>query len=331
MPDGLFLLILVIVIALVYDFVNGMDDCCNAIATVVSTRVLSPRQAILLASTLNVLGAFATTAVAKTIGKGIVEPEIVTQITILSALLGATFWTLICWYLGIPTSVSHALVGGLVGAVGISSGFAVLNLSGLNKIFLAMIFSPVLGFIGGFFLMVGVMWVFRKAIPARVNQYFRGLQVFSSAYMAFSHGTNDTQNAMGIITMALVSYGYLPIFKVPVLVILACGLAMGLGTFVGGWRIIKTMGMRITKLQAVHGFSAETAGATVILGASFLGLPISTTHAISCSILGVGASKRLSAVRWGVTGEMVTAWILTVPGSAVIAAFTFYLLKVFGL
>lgn len=329
------LLVAVIVIALAYDFVNGMDDCANAIATVVSTRALSPQRAVALARTLNVLGAFLTTAVAKTIGKGIVDPQVVsiTQGMILAGLLGAIGWTLICWYLGLPTSVSHALIGGLVGIVWLRLGLGVLKFAGIKKILLAMVVSPVAGFLLGLLIMVASnRLAHRVRAPLRSkNAFFRWTQIVSSSYMALSHGTNDTQNAMGIITMALVSYGALTEFRVPFWVILACGLAMGLGTQVGGWRIIKTMGMKITDLRPVGGFSAETGAATTILVASLLGLPVSTTHTITSSIMGVGANRSLSMVRWGVARRILWAWVLTVPGSALIAVVMGFVVGIFGL
>ncbi len=327
------LLVAVIFIALAYDFVNGMDDCANAIATVVSTRTLSPRRAILLAAVLNIVGAFITTAVARTIGKGIVDPQLVSQAMILAALLGATGWTLICWYMGLPTSVSHALIGGLVGVVWVRIGLHALQFGGVQKILVAMVVSPVAGFLVGVLLMVGMNWLgaAAKADPGKSNSLFRKLQLVSASYMALSHGTNDTQNAMGVITMGLVSYGILTEFSVPTWVILACGSAMGLGTYVGGWRIIKTMGMKITDLRPIHGFSAETAAASVILVASLCGLPISTTHTITTAIMGVGANRRLSMVRWGVARRIVWAWVLTVPGSAAIGAFFAWVLPLFGI
>ncbi|MFQ6131411.1 MAG: anion permease [Armatimonadota bacterium] len=327
------LLISVIVIALVFDFVNGMDDCANAIATVVSTRALPPQRAVALARTLNVVGAFLTTAVAKTIGKGIVDPETaaVTQGMILAGLLGAIGWTLICWYMGLPTSVSHALIGGLIGIVWLRLGLGVLQFAGIKKILIAMVVSPVAGFLLGLLIMVvSNRLAHRVRAPLRSkNRFFRWTQILSSSYMALSHGTNDTQNAMGIITMALVSYGALSDFRVPFWVILSCGLAMGFGTQVGGWRIIRTMGMKITDLRPVGGFAAETGAATAILGASLLGLPVSTTHTITSSIMGVGSHRSLSMVRWGVARRILWAWVFTVPGSAVIAMLMGVILGVF--
>jgi PiT family inorganic phosphate transporter len=326
------LLVAVIVIALAYDFVNGMDDCANAIATVVSTRTLTSRQAIALATSLNIVGAFVTTKVAETLGKGIVDPESVTQGFILAGLIGAIVWTLGCWYLGLPTSVSHALVGGLVGVTLVRLGPEWLQVAGLHKVLIGMLLAPVLGFVGGLLVLSVTNWIchWRRVHPSQGSRAFRWLQILSASYMALSHGTNDTQNAMGIITMALVSYGTLAHFHVPLWVILACGLSMGLGTWVGGWRIIRTMGMKIASLRTVHGFSAETAAATVTLMASLGGLPISTTHTITSSIMGVGSVRSLSMVRWGVAGRIVGAWVLTVPGSAIIGAAAALVVGLFG-
>jgi PiT family inorganic phosphate transporter len=327
------LLIAVIVIALCYDFMNGMHDCANAIATVVSTRTLSPRQALALARTLNILGAFISTAVAKTIGKGIVDPHTVTMGIVLAACAGAILWDLITWWLGLPTSSTHALVGGLVGAVVVHLGFGALKSEGLIKVGVGMVVSPFLGFLCGLIVITITKWIchWLKLRPAQGDKAFRPLQILSSSYMALSHGMNDTQTAMGMITMALVSYGAIKTFHVPFWAILCCGLAMGLGTQVGGWRIIKTMGMRIASLRTIHGFAAETSAATVIAISALLGFPVSTTHAISASIVGVGSSQSLSMVRWGVAYRMVGAWVLTVPGAALIGAGVALILRGFGI
>ena len=329
------LLVVVILIALVYDFVNGMDDCANAIATVVSTRTMTPRQAIVLACVLNTLGAFITTQVAKTIGKGIVDPAnpAVTQGFIMAGLIGATLWTLGCWYLGLPTSVSHALVGGLVGVTLVRLGAGHLEPEGLIKVAIGMILAPILGFIVGFLTLTMTNWVchWLKVTPAKGSRTFRWLQIISASYMALTHGMNDTQNAMGIITMALVSAGVLTTFHVPFWVILICGAAMGLGTYMGGWRIIRTMGMKIASLRTIHGFSAETAAATITGLASIIGLPVSTTHTITSSIMGVGSVRSLSMVRWGVAGRIVGAWVLTVPGSALLGALAWYIIAPFNI
>ncbi|HJN14901.1 MAG TPA: inorganic phosphate transporter [Armatimonadota bacterium] len=329
------LLITVILIALAYDFVNGMDDCANAIATVVSTRTLTPRQAIILACVLNTAGAFITTQVAKTIGKGIVDPSnpAVTQGFIMAGLIGATLWTLGCWYLGLPTSVSHALVGGLVGVTLVRLGWQDLQMAGLIKVGIGMILAPTLGFFVGFLTLTATNWVCHllKITPAKGTIGFRWLQILSAMYMALTHGMNDTQNAMGIITMSLVSYGVLETFHVPFWVILICGAAMGLGTYMGGWRIIRTMGMKIASLRTIHGFSAETAAATITGLASVFGLPVSTTHTITSSIMGVGSVRSLSMVRWGVAGRIIGAWVFTVPGSAIIGIVAWWIIAPFGI
>lgn len=317
MLSGLALLVIIIIAALAFDFINGFHDTANAIATVVSTRVLSPRVAIFMAASLNFLGAWLIgTAVAETIGTGIVMQEAVTQATILAALLGAIVWNLFTWYLGLPSSSSHALIGGLAGAAMQSGGVGVLNIAGLMRIFGSLLTSPLAGIVAGFALMVGLMWVFRRQSLNAVNGYFRHLQVVSAAFMAFSHGSNDAQKTMGIITLTLVTFGYLGTFHVPWWVVLMSATAMALGTAIGGWNIIKTIGLRLVKLQPVNGFAAETAAALIIQGATHIGLPVSTTHVISSSIMGVGASKRFSAVRWGVAGNIALAWILTLPVTA---------------
>jgi len=326
------LLIAVIVAALAYDFINGMHDCANAIATVVSTRALTPRQALALARTLNLVGAFVSTAVAKTIGKGIVDPQQVTMGMVLGACLGAIVWNLTTWYFGLPSSSTHALVGGVIGVTLVRLGPEALKSAGLIKVAVGMVVSPILGFVCGLILLTLTKWVchlthLRQATGERV---FRPLQILSSSYMALSHGTNDTQTAMGMITMALVSYGTLQSFEVPFWVILACGLSMAVGTQVGGWRIIRTMGMRIASLRTIHGFSAETAAASVILISALFGFPVSTTHAISASIVGVGSVQSLSMVRWGVAARMVGAWVLTIPAAACVGALVAHILRLFG-
>lgn len=327
MHDTFLILAGVVFLAIIFDFVNGFHDTANSIATVVSTRVLSPRAAVLMAAFFNFLGAFISTAVAKTIGSGIVNPADTTQIVVISALTGAIIWNLLTWYLGIPSSSSHALIGGLVGAVLASSGYTVINFYGLLvKVILPLIISPVIGIGTGFIVMVTLTWLFYKSTPDTVNKYFRKLQLISAGFMALSHGSNDAQKSMGIITMSLVSYGAMSEFKVPLWVILACAGGMALGTAVGGWRIIRTMGSKIIKLTPIHGFAAETSASAIILAASHLGLPVSTTHVISGCIMGVGASKRLSAVRWGVAGNIVAAWILTIPATMILSGLCFAIL-----
>ena len=321
MVESLPILIGLISLALLFDYINGMHDSANAIATVVSTRVLSPKQALIMAAILNFLGAFLSTAVAKTIGKGIVDPSLVTNSIVASALISAIFWNLLTWFYGIPSSSSHALIGGIIGAVVAQHGWADLNGKGIWKIVTSLLISPLAGFVGGMALMIAIMWVFHKSPAGKVNRWFKHLQIVSASFMALSHGSNDAQKAMGIITMALIGMGYLPggDFHVPVWVVLLCATAMALGTAAGGWRIIKTMGVRMIRLAPVHGFAAETAASIVILTASHLGAPVSTTHVISSSIMGVGSAKRASAVRWEIAGQMAVAWILTIPATALVA------------
>jgi PiT family inorganic phosphate transporter len=319
MHDTFFLLVCVIALAVIFDFINGFHDTANAIATSVSTRVLSPKTAIAMAAVLNLVGALTGTAVAKTVGVGLVETASITQVTIISALFAAIIWDIITWYLGIPTSSSHAILSGLVGAAIATSGTGAIIQKGVIKVLAGLIFSPLVGFLLGFLVMVAVLWIFRNTSSSAVNNLFSRLQVASAAYMAFSHGNNDAQKTMGIITMALVSYYKLTDFHVQTWVIIVCAIAMALGTAVGGWRIIKTLGVRLVNLRPVNGFAAETAAATVIEIASRIGLPLSTTHVISSTIMGVGASKRLSAVRWIVGGNIIVAWVLTIPACVFLA------------
>jgi len=321
------LLILVVLAALIFDFINGFHDTANAIATSVSTRVLRPNVAIVMAAGLNFFGALASTKVAHTIGSGIVDPELVTFQVVLAALISAIAWNLITWYFGIPSSSSHALIGGVVGAVITSHGFSDLNPAGLGKILASLLVSPVLGFGIGFLVMTVLNRIVHNAKPSRVNRLFSVIQIASAAVMAFSHGSNDAQKSMGIITMSLVGAGFLQTFAVPTWVIVACATAMALGTSVGGWRIIKTMGVKIIKLQPIHGFAAETSSSAIILSASALGAPVSTTHVISSCIMGVGATKRIKAVRWGVAYNIVVAWILTLPLNAALASVVFLLIR----
>ncbi len=316
-------LILVVVVALIFDYINGFHDTANAIATVVSTGVLPIRTAVLLAATLNFGGALLGTAVAGTIGKGLLHPSVVTQVVVLSALLGATAWNLITWYFGIPSSSSHALVGGLVGAGIARASRSAVQGAGLVRIIEGLIVSPLVGFIIAFLVMIAIFWIARRARPARMNRAFRRLQMVSAGLMAVAHGSNDAQKTMGIITMSLVAYGAIPggheKFAVPLWVVIACATAMAAGTAAGGVRIIKTMGTKIIDLKPIHGFAAETSAAITILTGSFLGMPVSTTHVITGCIMGAGASQRVSAVRWGVTTRIFYAWILTIPVSAVVS------------
>ena len=312
MPETI--IIVVVIIAILFEISNGWNDSANAIATVVSTRVLTPLQAVLLAASMNMAGAFLSTAVAKTIGKGIVNPADITQVVIASALLAGFFWNGAMTIAGLPVSASHALIGGIIGAgVAHLGGFDQLNLQGLIKIFTALLTSPIIGIFFGYIFMKLIIRLFCNVSPGIINKHFGRLQIISSGFMALSHGMNDAQKVMGVITLALFSGGFITDIEVPFWVIIICALAMGLGTAAGGWRVIKTLGHQMLKLQPVHGFAAETAATAVIIGASSMGLPVSTTHVITTSIMGVGATKRLSAVRWGVARKIVLAWIFTLP------------------
>lgn len=330
------LLLLTIFAALLFDFINGFHDTANAIATVVSTRVLSPRTAILMASVLNFAGALMTTGVAKTIAAGLVDSQAISALVVPSAVLGAIVWNLITWYYGIPSSSSHALFGGICGAALAYGGPDVVLWNGVvNKILIPIVASPLGGFLIGLVVMKAIYILFADAHPGGVGRVFRHMQVFSAGLMALSHGSNDSQKSMGIITMALLSSNVLTPENpanpsIPLWVILSCAVMMALGTSMGGWRIIKTMGHRIIRLEPVHGFAAETSASAVIMLADFFHTPISTTQVISGSIFGVGASKRLSAVRWGVAEQMFVAWLLTLPASGLFAAGVFYLLNALG-
>ncbi len=333
------LLIAVIVTAIVFDYINGFHDAANAIATVVSTGVLPIRTAVIVAGFFNFVGAMAGTAVAKTIASGFAEPATVTQSVVLAALIGACLWNLLTWWWGIPSSSSHALIGGLAGAVVAHAGFSMFNWGTLGqKVLVPLVLSPTIGFFVGFFLMIGLYWLLRRALPRTVHRYSRRLQLVSACAMALSHGSNDAQKSMGIITMALLAFvaqggsglseWMLPPngSEVPFWVILACAAAIAAGTMAGGVRIIKTMGTKILRINPLQGFAAETSGALTILSASHFGVPISTTHCINACIMGVGASKRLSAVRWGVASNIVLAWVVTMPVSGALA---FVVMEVF--
>ena len=323
MPDGLsLLLIVVLLLAITFDYINGFHDTANAIATSVSTRALRPSHAILMSATANFIGALTGTAVAKTIASGIAMTPAGDQgqIVVAAALVGGIVWDLVTWRLGIPSSSSHALIGGLIGASIASGGVQSLLLDGIySKVLVPLVASPIIGIVLGFTVMVVLLNLFKRAHPKRINDRFRRLQLLSAAYMALSHGSNDAQKTMGIITLALVAGGLLPDPTVPLWVIFLAATAISLGTAAGGWRIIRTMGQRVVKLDPVHGFAAETTAATVIFGASALGVPVSTTHVISSAIMGVGASDRFSAVRWGVAGNIIVAWVLTIPASGIVA------------
>ena len=315
---------IVIAVALVFDFVNGFHDAANSIATVVSTRVLSPRYAVIWAAFFNFIAFLVfNTHVANTIGTGVVDPKVIDSTVVFAALFGAIAWDLITWWFGIPSSSSHALIGGLAGAAMAKAGTSVLDVTGLTRIGVSIVLSPLLGLVLGFALMVAVFWIFRRFTPLRVDGWFRRGQLVSAALYSLGHGGNDAQKTMGIIAVLLYANGILGSeFYVPLWVVLACHAAMGLGTLTGGWRIVRTMGLRITKLKPVGGFCAETGGAFTLFLATHLGVPVSTTHTITGAIVGVGSVTSASAVRWGVAGRIVWAWVLTIPCSAIIAALT---------
>lgn len=323
------LLAVIVLVALVFDFTNGAHDCANAIATVVSTKVATPRFAVGAAALLNLGGALLGTEVAKTLGSGIVLPHVVegSHVLVLAALVGAIAWNCITWYYGIPSSSSHALIGGLIGAAVADEGFGALNVSGIvDKVLIPLVGSPLAGYIAGFLIMWLIYWIFGHVHRSKVNWTFRHLQLVSAGFMATSHGLNDAQKTMGIVTLALVIFGEIDSVEVPLWVKLACAGAMALGTAVGGWKIVKTMGHRIFKLEPVHGFAAESSAALVITGASLLGAPVSTTHTISACIFGVGSTKRLSAVRWNVAGSLLVAWTLTLPAAGIVGFISYKLL-----
>jgi PiT family inorganic phosphate transporter len=326
------MLVIVVVLAVAFDYINGFHDTANAIATSVATRALHPRQAILMATTFNFIGAFAGTAVAKTIGAGLVDEGTTTQGVIVSALVGAIVWNLITWYRGLPSSSSHALIGGLFGATFVAAGADAFKIEGIMaKVVLPMIGSPLIGFVVALSLMVVIYWVFRNARRHTLNHRFKRLQVLSAGFMAFSHGSNDAQKTMGIITLALFSAGVIDSVTVPTWVIVVAATAISLGTAVGGWRIMHTMGHRVVKLEPVHGFAAETTAATVIYTAAHFGMPVSTTHVISSAIMGVGSARGTRGVRWGVARSILIAWVITIPASAGVAALTWLALHAVGL
>jgi PiT family inorganic phosphate transporter len=329
MPEGFTaILIAVLGLAVLFDYINGFHDTANAIATSVSTRALSPRLAIAMSATANFVGALTGTAVAHTIGQGLITPQSEGGVVVPAALVGAIVWNLLTWRLGIPSSSSHALIGGLLGASAAAIGFGAWQVGGiLGKVILPLIGSPIVGFAVGFALMVVIFNLFRRAHPKTMNDRFRRLQVLSAAFMAFSHGSNDAQKTMGVMTLALVSAGIIPEFKVPLWVIILAAGAISLGTAAGGWRIIRTMGSKVVKLDPVHGFAAETTAASIIFGASTLGMPVSTTHVISSAILGVGSSDRFRAVQWGVARRIGIAWVLTLPASGLVAALAYLVLR----
>jgi inorganic phosphate transporter, PiT family len=313
----------VVAVALFFDFTNGFHDTANAIATTVSTKALSPRLAVLSAAILNFLGAFVSFAVAATIAKGIVNQEVITLDIVLAGLVGAITWNLITWYIGLPSSSSHALIGGMIGSAVAAEGWSVVKWDGLkDKVLIPSLLAPFLGIVVAGALMIGVLWIIRRHSPSRVNRIFRRLQLVSGGFVAFTHGTNDAQKTMGIISLALVASGHLsPDFtRPPTWVIVSAAAAMGLGTYAGGWRIIKTLGTRIAKLEPPQGFAAQTACASILWTTAHYGFPVSTTQVISGSVLGAGATTRLSAVRWGVAGNILLAWVLTIPCAGLVGA-----------
>jgi inorganic phosphate transporter, PiT family len=313
----------VVAVALFFDFTNGFHDTANSIATSVSTRALSPRAAVLSAAVLNFLGAFVSFEVAATIAKGIVDQEIITLEVVLAGLVGAITWNLITWYLGLPSSSSHALVGGMVGSAGAAEGLDVIKWGGLReKVLIPSLLAPFLGIVVAAALMVGLLWLIRRRAPGKMNKVFRRLQLVSGGFVAFTHGTNDAQKTMGIMALALVASGHLdPDFdRPPTWVIVSAAAAMGMGTYAGGWRIIKTLGLRVAKLDPPQGFAAQTACASILWTTAHYGFPVSTTHTISGSVLGAGATTRFSAVRWGVAGNILLAWVLTIPCAAAVGA-----------
>ncbi len=331
MTPTFFLVAGLIAVALLFDFINGFHDAANSIATVVSTRVLSPGKAVIWAAFFNFVAAFTFgTAVAKTVGADMIDIHLVTFAVILAGLAGAIIWDLITWYFGLPTSSSHALIGGYAGAAVAKAGFVAIIPSGWTKTLVFIVLSPVIGLVFGLGLMTAIFWLFRWTPPSRVDRWFRRLQLLSAAFFSLNHGANDAQKTMGIIAGVLYTAGYIQTFYIPYGVILIAHAAIGLGTLAGGWRIIHTMGSKITKLQPVSGFAAETGAAFALLIATLIGVPVSTTHAITGAIVGVGATRRMSAVRWGVAGRIVWAWVLTIPAAFTIAAAAYLLLRLAG-
>jgi len=333
MPDqATLLLVAVVVLAVVFDYINGFHDTANAIATSVATRALDPRAAILMATAFNFIGAFAGTAVAKTIGAGLVDEHTSTQGVIIAALVGAIAWDLLTWFYGLPSSSSHALIGGLLGATLVSAGFGAFKVDGIMaKVVFPMFASPLIGFVVAFLLIIVLFWLFRSAPRRPMTTIFRRLQIVSAGFMAFSHGSNDAQKTMGIITLALFSGDVIGTIDVPWWVIVIAASAISLGTAIGGWRIMHTMGHRVVKLEPVHGFAAETTAASVIITAAHFGMPVSTTHVISAAIMGVGSARGVRGVRWGVARNILAAWVITIPASGGVAALVWFLLHQVGL
>ena len=317
---GFYLIVAVVAFSLAFDFINGFHDTANAIATSVTTRAIPPERAVLMAAALNFIGALVSTGVAKTIGGDIIKsPDLINQEVILAALISAILWNLLTWKMGIPSSSSHTLIGGLIGAAVMHQGIDILKMSGIIRIIASLILSPLIALGGGSVIMIMLLWIFRKMSPSFLNEKFLKAQIVSAAMMAFSHGANDAQKAMGIITLALLSGGYITTMDVPFWVKVSAALAMGCGTAVGGWKIIRTMGGKIFKLEPISGFAADLNSSLVIFAATLLHLPVSTTHVVSGSIMGVGVAKRVKAVRWGTAQQMLMAWVLTIPISAIVA------------
>jgi PiT family inorganic phosphate transporter len=331
-------LVVTIALAIAFDYINGFHDTANAIATSVATRALRPQHALLMAAAFNFIGAFAGTAVAKTIGAGIVDETTTTAAVVMAALIGAIVWNLITWWLGLPSSSSHALIGGLLGATIAAVGTGAIKVEGvINKVLVPLVTSPIIGFIGALVLIVILSWIVhaltrRPDGPDRrlFSDLFRRLQVFSAGFMAFAHGSNDAQKTMGIITLALYSAGVITTIEVPTWVIVVSATAISLGTAIGGWRIMQTMGHRVTELEPIHGFAAETTAATIIYTAAHFGMPVSTTHVISSAIMGVGTSRGVRGVKWGVARRILVAWVLTIPAAGIVGALTWYVLNALG-
>lgn len=317
----------IVLLAVLFDYINGFHDTANAIATSVSTRAISPRHAVMMAAVLNFAGAMVSTGVAKTIGGDLVlDPAEISLEVIVAALIGSIIWNILTWYYRIPSSSSHSLIGGVIGAVSISVGPAALDMTGIEKIILSLVLSPIVALIVGYFVMIGLLWIVRNYSPLVMNQKFRRMQLLSASLMAFSHGSNDAQKAMGIIALALLSGGYIETMEIPIWVKLACATSMALGTSAGGWRIISTMGTKIFKMESINGFAADLNSSLVIFTATFLHLPVSTTHVVSGSIMGVGSAERVRAVHWGVARSMLIAWCVTIPISAAMSAVIFLII-----
>jgi PiT family inorganic phosphate transporter len=319
------LLVVVIATALAFDFTNGFHDTANAVATSVSTRAMTPRMAVLLAAVANLAGAFVTTAVAKTVGQGIIDTGLATQQTILAALLGAISWNLLTWWFGLPSSSSHALFGGLIGAALVQSGYAGVEWNGIvEKILIPGVSAPILGFVAAFLLLLAIYWGMRTVTPGFANRTFRLGQLGSGTWFAFTHGANDAQKTMGVIALALFAHGSIDEFYIPTWVKIAAGVMIAAGTYAGGWRIMRTLGQRVFSMDPASGFAAQMAGGTTIYAATAFGFPISTTHTIAGSVMGAGATRSVSAVRWGVAGNIVAAWLLTIPAAALVAALFYW-------